>query len=107
MPIAHNEGNYYIDKSGLEKLKENNQIVFQYCSADGEISQQYNPNGALNNIAGIVNKKGNVLGMMPHPERSAEKELGSKDGYFLFRSIVQWLDEGRKWWNLKNTAYLV
>ena len=97
IPIAHNEGNYYIDATGLKELKNNNQIVFRYCSATGEISDQFNPNGALDNIAGIINKKGNVLGMMPHPERSSEKELGSEDGYFIFKSIITWLKTKRKW----------
>jgi phosphoribosylformylglycinamidine synthase len=95
IPIAHNEGNYYIDAKGLEELRDNNQIVFRYCSTDGDISDRYNPNGALDDIAGIMNKNGNVLGMMPHPERSSESELGSEDGYFIFRSIVKWL-ENRK-----------
>ena len=82
IPIAHNEGNYYIDENGLKTLKENNQIVFQYCA---------NPNGAVDNIAGIINKERNVLGMMPHPERSSEKELGSQDGLFIFKSMVEWV----------------
>lgn len=93
IPIAHNEGNYCIDKKGLEDLKKNNQIVFRYCSSDGEISKQYNPNGAIDNIAGIVNKKGNVLGMMPHPERSSEDVLGLKDGLLIFKSIEKWLNK--------------
>lgn len=92
MPIAHNEGNYYIDSAGLKGLRDNNQVVFRYCSATGEVSQRFNPNGALENIAGIMNKKGNVLGMMPHPERSSEKELGFRDGYFIFKSIAKWLE---------------
>ena len=91
IPIAHNEGNYYIEAAGLKELRDNNQIVFRYCSATGEVNDQFNPNGALDNIAGIINRKGNVLGMMPHPERSAEKELDSEDGYFIFQSIVKWL----------------
>ena len=91
IPIAHNEGNFYIDEAGLEELRNNNQIVFRYCSATGEVSDRYNPNGALDNIAGIMNKNGNVLGMMPHPERSSESELGSRDGYFIFKSVVKWL----------------
>jgi len=95
IPVAHNEGNYYIDAAGLKELKNNNQIIFRYCSATGEISDQFNPNGALDNIAGIVNKKGNVLGMMPHPERSSERELGSQDGYPVFKSIVKWLETQR------------
>ena len=94
IPIAHNEGNYYIDRVGLEGLQSNNQIVFRYCSVEGEISGTHNPNGALSNIAGIVNTQGNVLGMMPHPERSSEKQLGSQDGFLIFASIVQWLQAG-------------
>ena len=92
IPIAHNEGNYYIDANGLEDLRNNNQIVFRYCSATGEVNDRYNPNGALDHIAGIMNKNGNVLGMMPHPERSSESELGSRDGYFIFKSVVKWLE---------------
>ena len=92
IPIAHNEGNYYIDKNGLNYLKKNNQIVFRYCSPNGKTDKDNNPNGALENIAGIVNKNGNVLGMMPHPERSSEVELGSKDGVLIFRSILKWAE---------------
>jgi len=92
IPIAHNEGNYYIDARGLRELRDNDPIVFRYCSAGGEVSDQSNPNGALDNIAGIINKKGNVLGMMPHPERSSERELGSQDGYFILNSIIKWLE---------------
>lgn len=93
IPIAHNEGNYYIDKEGLEELEENSQIVFRYCSSEGEVSKKFNPNGAVSNIAGIINKKGNVLGMMPHPERSAEAILGSADGYLIFESIVRFCEK--------------
>jgi phosphoribosylformylglycinamidine synthase len=92
IPIAHNEGNYYIDAAGLQELRDNNQIVFRYCSAQGEVGDQFNPNGALDNIAGIANKKGNVLGMMPHPERSSERELGSQDGYPIFQSLIKCLE---------------
>lgn len=82
IPIAHGEGNYYCDEETLEKLKANNQIVFTY---------ENNPNGSLENIAGIVNEQGNVLGMMPHPERAVDELLGGADGLKLFRSIVkQW-----------------
>jgi len=91
IPIAHNEGNYYIDGERLKELKENKQIIFRYCSPGGEINGRYNPNGALDNIAGIINKEGNVLGMMPHPERSAESILGSRDGRLIFESIIKWL----------------
>jgi len=89
IPIAHNEGNYYIDKNGLEELKKNKQIVFRYCSPSGEVKEEFNPNGAMENIAGIINKQGNVLGMMPHPERCSEKDLGSEDGLFIFKSIIK------------------
>lgn len=82
VPIAHGEGNYYCDEETLKQLKENNQIVFTY---------ENNPNGSLENIAGITNEKGNVLGMMPHPERAVDELLGGADGLKLFRSIVkQW-----------------
>lgn len=83
IPIAHGEGNYYCDEEILQRLKENKQIVFTYA---GE-----NPNGSIANIAGIVNEQGNVLGMMPHPERAVESLLGSADGLNVFQSIVkQW-----------------
>ena len=91
IPIAHNEGNYYINDKGLEELKKNNQIVFRYCDKDGNGGDATNPNGALDNIAGIINKKGNVLGMMPHPERASEDELGSSDGKLIFKSIIEWV----------------
>ncbi len=83
VPIAHGEGNYYCDEATLQQLKDNNQIVFTY---EGD-----NPNGSLENIAGIINEKGNVLGMMPHPERAVNDIIGGADGLKLFKSIVkQW-----------------
>ena len=83
IPIAHGEGNYYCDEETLTELKRNHQIVFTY---DG-----INPNGSIENIAGIINQQGNVLGMMPHPERAVDSILGSADGLKLFKSIVkQW-----------------
>lgn len=83
IPIAHGEGNYYCDEETLATLKENNQIIFTYASE--------NPNGSLEDIAGIVNERGNVLGMMPHPERAANDIMGGSDGLALFKSIVkQW-----------------
>jgi phosphoribosylformylglycinamidine synthase subunit PurQ / glutaminase len=85
IPIAHGEGNYYCDEQTLKRLIENQQIVFRY---HGE-----NPNGSLNDIAGIVNEKGNVLGMMPHPERAVDSLLGSADGLKLFQSIVKYWRE--------------
>jgi len=91
IPIAHNEGNYYIDRKELVSLRKNNQIIFRYCSKDGELGGRYNPNGALDAIAGIINKQANVLGMMPHPERSSEERLGSISGIYIFKSILNWL----------------
>lgn len=83
IPVAHGEGNYYCDEETLSRLKTNNQIVFTY---EGE-----NPNGSLENIAGIINERGNVLGMMPHPERAVDELLGGADGLKIFKSIVkQW-----------------
>jgi len=93
IPIAHNEGNYYIDQAGLAELKKNEQIVFRYCDGEGKVGDDTNPNGALENIAGICNKQGNVLGMMPHPERCSEPELGSVDGKLIFQSMVTSLKE--------------
>ncbi|HOX54990.1 MAG: phosphoribosylformylglycinamidine synthase subunit PurQ [Candidatus Omnitrophica bacterium] len=91
IPIAHNEGNYYIDNKGFNNLEANGQIVFRYCSIVGDTAGEFNPNGSIQNIAGIVNKSKNVLGMMPHPERSSEKLLGSLDGLNIFSSIVRWI----------------
>ncbi|RLK63998.1 phosphoribosylformylglycinamidine synthase subunit PurQ [Atopobacter sp. AH10] len=87
LPIAHAEGNYYCDDETLEKLKANHQIVFTYPESD-------NPNGSKANIAGIVNEKGNVLGMMPHPERAVEAILGFVDGIKLFRSLKEHIQDG-------------
>ena len=89
IPIAHGEGNYFIDPDQLEELEKNNQIVFQYCDENGKVSDQVNPNGAVMNIAGICNKQGNVLGMMPHPERCCDPRLGSADGKKIFESIIK------------------
>ena len=88
VPIAHGEGNYFADENTLKSLEDNNQIVFKYSSSDGEISDEYNPNGSTLNIAGITNKKGNVLGMMPHPERSTDPVLRKTDGSIIFNSIL-------------------
>jgi len=91
IPIAHMDGNYFIDEKGLNDLLENEQVVFRYCNADGEISEEDNPNGSVYNIAGVINKKGNILGMMPHPERCCEPLLGGNHGYYLFESIKNFL----------------
>jgi len=92
-PIAHKDGNFYIDDIGLESLQKNNQIVFRYCDSTGDTSQRHNPNGSVDNIAGIINKTGNVLGLMPHPERASEDILPSSDGKTLFTSINNWVNE--------------
>ena len=89
IPIAHGEGNYYAEASELVELERNGQVVFRYTTPAGEVTPESNPNGSANNIAGIVNRAGNVLGMMPHPERAAEDALGSRDGAMLFRSLLQ------------------
>ncbi len=91
IPIAHKEGCFYCDESLLNKLKSNNQIVFRYCDENGDITEKVNPNGSLYSIAGICNEKGNVLGMMPHPERCSEKILGNEDGRQIFQSIIDYL----------------
>lgn len=88
MPIAHFDGSYYAPSPTLQTLKKKNQIVFRYSDAKGEITSQANVNGSLENIAGIINEKGNVLGMMPHPERSSEVLLGSEDGRIIFQSVL-------------------
>ena len=89
VPIAHGDGNYFADKDTLKSLEENNQIVFQYSSKDGEISEVFNANGSVMNIAGIINKRGNVLGMMPHPERCSSNILGKTDGSLIFNSLTK------------------
>jgi len=89
IPIAHGEGNYFADENTLAELEGNDQIVFRYSSPKGEISDEFNPNGSKLNIAGIVNKQGNVLGMMPHPERSSDSVLHKTDGIGIFQSITE------------------
>jgi phosphoribosylformylglycinamidine synthase len=88
IPIGHMEGNYYCDPETLDTLKRQNRIVFRYATPEGKITAEANPNGSLENIAGICNEGGNVLGMMPHPDRCSEALLGSSDGAKIFRSIV-------------------
>jgi len=89
IPIAHGEGNYYADADTLRRMEANGQIVFRYATADGEAIDIANPNGSLNNIAGVCNEMKNVLGMMPHPERAGEAALGSQDGRLIFESILK------------------
>ena len=94
MPIAHNEGRYVADAKTLKAVQE--QVVFRYCTDDGQLTDAANPNGSTGAIAGIVNGRGNVLGLMPHPERAAEPALGSDDGRLLFESMLEWAARGRR-----------
>jgi phosphoribosylformylglycinamidine synthase len=88
MPISHGEGKYHADAPTLALLRAGNQIVFRYATADGQVTKAANPNGSFENIAGIVNDAGNVLGMMPHPERAAEAVVGGTDGLLMFQSLL-------------------
>jgi phosphoribosylformylglycinamidine synthase subunit PurQ / glutaminase len=89
IPIAHGEGRYYADENTLKEIKANGQILFRYCDAEGNITPLANPNGSIENIAGVCNAQKNVFGMMPHPERAADINLGNKDGLFVFQSILK------------------
>jgi phosphoribosylformylglycinamidine synthase subunit PurQ / glutaminase len=89
IPIAHGEGRYYADDETIKQLRLNNQIIFRYCDDNGNITREANPNGSIENIAGICNEKRNVIGMMPHPERCSDDELGNTDGYILFKSLIE------------------
>jgi len=88
VPIGHMEGNYFCDAETLKQLQDQNRIVFRYSTKDGQVNAAANPNGSIDNIAGICNEGGNVLGMMPHPERSSEETMGCADGYRVFESLV-------------------
>jgi phosphoribosylformylglycinamidine synthase len=89
IPIKHGEGNYFADEKTLEMLEENSQILFKYSSKEGVVTDEFNPNGSLNNIAGIMNKRKNVMGLMPHPENACDPILGKTDGAFIFTSVAQ------------------
>jgi phosphoribosylformylglycinamidine synthase I len=93
MPISHGEGKYHADADTLRRLRAKNQIVFRYCLEDGRIAKEANPNGSLDNIAGVINEEGTVLGLMPHPERAAEAAVGGSDGTLIFHSILGTLVE--------------
>ncbi len=88
IPIAHHGGNYYADDDTLKSLEDNGQVLFRYCDAEGNVTDEANPNGSRNNIAGILSAAGNVAGMMPHPERAMEKILTDDDGKVIFESII-------------------
>jgi len=89
LPIAHGEGRYFAEADTLKSLEDNGQVLFRYCNPQGEVNEGSNPNGSLNNIAGITNPKGNVLGMMPHPERASDPVLGAMDGFHLFQGLLK------------------
>ncbi len=91
IPVNHGEGNYFADPETLAELNQNGQVLFRYCDVEGNVTGEANPNGSLENIAGIVNRRGNVMGMMPHPERACETILGSEDGRYIFISMVKHL----------------
>jgi phosphoribosylformylglycinamidine synthase len=95
LPIAHGEGNYYADQATLTRLKAQNQVGLRYCTEDGQVTPEASPNGSLANIAGIVNDTGNVLGMMPHPERCADALLGNEDGRLILLSLLDAIKRGR------------
>jgi phosphoribosylformylglycinamidine synthase I len=90
IPIAHNEGNFFITPEELANLEKNQQILFRYSDESGDVNAAANPNGSINNIAGVMNRTGNVLGLMPHPERASEPLLCSQDGRQIFQSMVNW-----------------
>lgn len=91
IPIAHSEGNYFAPPRVLSELEKKRRVAFRYCDEDGELTPHANPNGSLNHIAGIVNERGNVLGMMPHPERACQQLLGSADGMKVLGAIADWV----------------
>lgn len=88
VPVAHGEGNYFIDEQGLNSLQDNDQVVFRYCNSEGQLTPEANFNGSVDHIAGICNQQRNVLGMMPHPERAVESVVGSTDGKPIFESVL-------------------
>jgi phosphoribosylformylglycinamidine synthase len=95
VPIAHGEGCYYADAETIAGLQAQQQVLWQYCDAAGNLSEDANPNGSVENIAGVCNPARNVAGLMPHPERASESVLGSEDGLLIFQSLLSWLEQGR------------
>lgn len=88
MPIAHGEGRYYLDANELNRLERTHQVALRYCRPDGQVTPDINPNGSVANVAGVCNEAGNVFGLMPHPERCSEQELGGTDGRLVFQSLL-------------------
>ncbi len=93
IPIAHGEGRYFAKKETLQEMRQNGQILFRYCNQYGEVTSEANPNGSIENIAGICNTNKNVIGMMPHPERGSDDELGNTDGMLIFESMISFLEK--------------
>ncbi len=89
IPMSHGEGNYQADEATIERLEGSGRVIFRYADASGNVTPEINPNGSINNIAGIVNERGNVLGMMPHPEKASEKLIGGDDGNVIFTSMIR------------------
>lgn len=96
IPIAHAAGNYYADEATLKQLEESKQVIFRYCGVSGEANAESNPNGSVNNIAGICNTARNVLGMMPHPERCVEEIMSGTDGKKIFESVMRYIEGGEE-----------
>jgi phosphoribosylformylglycinamidine synthase I len=96
IPIAHGEGRYYASEKTIKELEDNNQILYRYCDNKGNITPEANPNGSVNNIAGVCNSNKNVFGMMPHPERAGDEELTNIDGLFILKSFINKLEERTK-----------
>ncbi len=90
IPVANGDGNYYADKHTLQEMEEQGQVVFRYTDQHGRINPEANPTGSTDNIAGVCSREGNILGMMPHPERASERLLGSEDGLVVFRSVLEY-----------------
>jgi phosphoribosylformylglycinamidine synthase len=90
IPISHGDGRYFADEATLDELERTGRVAFRYCNAQGDVTLEANPNGSIRNIAGIVNERGNVLGMMPHPERAVEALMGGEDGLPIWRSVLEW-----------------
>jgi len=88
IPIAHGEGNYTIDDAGLDAIEDGDQVLFRYCGPEGEIGDEFNPNGSVDHIAGVCNAEGNVFGMMPHPERACSESLGNTDGRAMLEALA-------------------
>ena len=102
MPIAHSQGNYFVNPDDLKKIEDNDQIIFKYSSIFGDVSEKYNPNGSVRNIAGISNKKKNVMGLMPHPERAIENFYNGDDGIKFFENLKDLI-----WIKLPNKYYRI